>query len=279
MTTSATRIGSWLAATIVFLLLQQKNGAFINLLFVDAFSTGAGACPANMAAVQSSHLATTKTQTTGSLENGNLSVALVQSAGMSSSETLLSTAQAAEFAINQDYTLRLTTTPQGDGSGTFRGFLFRLGPPTGVAAGAAEANGTEVITTIDALQVSPDDTTNVQVATTVCVNNEEVGGLTHTSSVGKQSASGSLRMDQVATGLVLDVTVVVRNQGTESEYYYTQYMLNAVESMGSVDNGSSNTSGNGSGSSGGSVRWKLLSVWLSSAAACLVVICLTAFGI
>ena len=110
---------------------------------------------------------------------------------------------------------------------TFRGFLFRLGPPDN--NGALSGNTTISVITKEALRVWEGDDENVRLASTVCITNEQVGGLTHTSSVEKPSATGLLRMDDPAENLLLDVTVVVRNQGTDSIFYYTQYALNAVE--------------------------------------------------
>ena len=250
-------------STLVCLLLPLASLLFQTNHHVTALPTGAAACPANVAAVQGSHISTTRTITTGTLRDGNLQMTLVAPG----TETPLSLDSPTDFAINQDYTLQLKTTDN-----TFRGFLFRLGPPAVVVEEETEepVNGTttatattssmedaDVVETQESLRVSTDDDVNVQLARTVCITNEQVGGLTHANSLEKQTATGILRMDEIAAGLVLDVTVVVRNQGTESEYYYTQYTLNAVEGINGDNNGENSSS----------TRWNVPSIWLSSIAA------------
>ena len=260
------------AATLLVCLILLPNPSLF--FVVTALPTGAAACPANVAAVQGSHISTTRTITTGQLMDGQLQMTL-RSSSSSGTETPLSTDSATDFGINQDYTLQLKTD-----SNMFRGFLFRLGPPVVVKVEEGEPvnNGTttttipmeddgddgdddddnDVIMTKESLRVAANDDVNVQLASTVCITNEQVGGLTHANSIDKQVATGILRMDEIAAGLVLDVTVVVRNQGTESEYYYTQYTLNAVEEE-SVE-----VDGNNGGENSSGRRWNVPSIGLSS---------------
>lgn len=182
---------------------------------VHAFPGGAAACPANEAAVKGSHTQPEKSINTGSLEDGGFQMTLTLPGGVSS---VISASNGIDFGIGQDHIMTLSTTLPDEGM--FKGFLLRLGPGDDSASTAS---------TTESLQVSAEDNTEVKIATSVCIDNEGVAGLTHTDATEKTTATGVLRMDEVASNLILDVTVVVLNQGAESEYYYTQYVLNAIE--------------------------------------------------
>ncbi|CAB9524387.1 expressed unknown protein [Seminavis robusta] len=119
-----------------------------------------------------------------------------------------------DFTVGQDHTL--TLRKMDDAAKSFRGFLFRLGPPPDEPD----------IDTTDALTRT---TSNTTVAFDQCIMGEGVGGLGHTNALLKESVSGILRMERVARGMPLDVTVVIQNYGGLSEYYYQQFIINAVQ--------------------------------------------------
>lgn len=198
---------------------------------VSAFAAGAGQCPGGIAAVGASHLQSSKTVTNGELSESPAGLQVTLNG------TPLESSVTTPFVMGQDHTIALTATTM---DATFKGFLLRLGTngeeENGGANMDSNSTATTTIMTTDALQVvADDDTNNVKVAQTVCVMNEQVGGLTHTNNVPKTTIQGILRMDEVMADnnllvLPLDVTVVIRNQGSDSEFYYSQYLLQAVES-------------------------------------------------
>jgi hypothetical protein len=157
---------------------------------VVAYSSGAGSCSAGNNAVQSSHLTD---PTTGSLADGGFSVSL---GGSKLAEGTPST-----FSINTDYALTIR-------GGTFRGFLMRLGN-TGVS-------------TEEVFSVFGSD---IQLAA-VCT---DVGGVTHSSPDEKTEVAAALNLEAAASNMPLDVTIVVKNSGGASEYYYSQFELSSKE--------------------------------------------------
>ena len=160
---------------------------------VSAFPTGAGSCASGVDAVQSVHLTRTNV-TKGSLEEGGFSVAL--------GEATLVAGTTSSFTIGTDYNLKIT------GTKTFRGFLMRL-------------DETET-TTIDALAGGGSD---IQVSD-LCTGSG-VGGVTHTSASDKSSVTATLKLDDAAAEMPLDVIVVVSNSEAGSEFYHTRFLLTA----------------------------------------------------
>ncbi|CAB9503680.1 expressed unknown protein [Seminavis robusta] len=177
---------------------------------VVALPTGASACPAGEAAVGGSHLGKSE-QTNGPLSENAAQLKVLLNGNVLSPDTPV------DVPIGVDHTLELM------GEAPFRGFLFRLG------GGGNAGNNTLAIDTTEALRVADGDAGSIKVAKTVCVANENVGGLTHIDNVDKTSVKGLLKITEEAGSLPLDVTVVVRNQGTVSDYAYSQFTLNAVE--------------------------------------------------
>ena len=160
-----------------------------------AYSTGAGSCDPGSGAPQGLHLSRA-TVITGLLEKGGFTVSLD---GKPLVAGVVST-----FPIQTDTSLTIS------GIKSFRGFLMRLGE-TGVQTDIALAN-------VD---------TNSQIST-MCTAVQGVGGVTHTSSSVKTTVTANLSLGAAASGMPLDVTVVVQNSGTISEYYSTRFLLTAA---------------------------------------------------
>jgi hypothetical protein len=159
-----------------------------------AFPNGAGGCSVGIAAVQGSHLTN---PTTGSLADGGLSISL--------GGVTLAAGSTTAFPVNTDTVITVSSTTK-----SFKGFLLRLGETGGV-------------TTDNAWSFAGLD---IQKAF-ACF---DVGGVTHTSNNVKTSISATLRLPTAATAMPLDVTIVIQNVGG-SEYYYSQYLLTAVDAI------------------------------------------------
>jgi hypothetical protein len=180
--------------------------AFLVLLgalvpIVGGYSTGAGSCGGDGAPVAGKHLDRVQV-TSGTLEAYNISVTLGTGAALQKG-----------VPFDFEYGVPRVLTLSSSSSSPYRGFLIRLASPEGIDTTAA---------------LLPRDTdTDTQVAA-ACIDIEEVGGLTHTNSAFKSVSMGILEMDGAAEGLILDVTVVIKNAGFYSDFYYAQYVLNAV---------------------------------------------------
>jgi len=167
------------------------------------YSNGAGSCAAGKNAIEGSHL-TKGNVLFGSLSDGDFSVSL--------GGVPLVVGATSTFLIGVENTLQITA-----GSKAIKGFLIRLG----------EAGGA---TTYDALTATSSD---VKVASE-CTGLEGVGGVTHVSNSDKTVVTATLKLDEIASDLPLDVTVVVQNSGNTdtSEYFYSGYFLSSIDSSG-----------------------------------------------
>ena len=167
------------------------------------YPNGAGSCAAGKNAIQGSHL-TKGNVLFGSLSDGDFSVSI--------GGVPLVVGATSTFLIGVENTLQITA-----GSKAFKGFLIRLG----------EAGGA---TTYDALTATSSD---VKVASE-CTGLEGVGGVTHVSNSDKTVVTATLKLDEIASDLPLDVTVVVQNSGNTdtSEYFYSGYFLSSIDSSG-----------------------------------------------
>jgi hypothetical protein len=170
---------------------------------VDGYSTGAGSCAGNGAPVAGKHLSRLQI-TSGTLEAYDINITL--------GNNILKTDVPVEFESGRPHFLTLSSS----GNAPFLGFLVRLSSPDGID------------TTVALTPFENDKKT--QVATDTCINIEGVGGLTHTNNDPKTFSQSILQIDEAAQGLILDVTVVVANAGFFSDFYYSQYTLNAVTS-------------------------------------------------
>jgi hypothetical protein len=170
---------------------------------VSGFSRGAGSCAGNGAPVGGKHL-NRLAITSGTLEAYNITISLGESGD-------LETGVAFEFEYGKPHYLTLASKTVNS---PYLGFLVRLSSPDGID------------TTAGLAPLSSD--TETQVATDTCINIEGVGGITHTNNDPKTVSQSILEMDEAAVELILDVTVVVANAGFFSDFYYSQYILNAV---------------------------------------------------
>ena len=174
---------------------------------VAAFPTGAGGCGGGGAAVGGTHLDGSKTLTSGSLAEAGFSLLLDGSALENN------------FVLDLDSDSILTLVATG---GTpFKGVLMRV-----------EATDVDVQ---DTAALTPDD--NVQAAG-VC--EAPVGGVTHSNSDDKTTASATLRFE-TATEITLDVTVVVQNDDSASVFYYESFSGTAGDAAAGTDDAAAPT--------------------------------------
>jgi hypothetical protein len=164
--------------------------------FAAAFPNGAGACPEGEAAVAGEHVSDSNgiNIQTGELEDGGFQFAI---GGQNLGGGGLFVLVAGEI-----YDWSLSGPP-------FRGFLVRL-----------EGNSDAFF----------DSGNGVQPAS-ACFGN--VAGLTHTNSDARQQVGGTLMLDEMTTGLSLDVTVVVENRMVNevrsSIYYYSGLEVDVIQ--------------------------------------------------
>ena len=176
------------------------------VVVVEAFPGAAGGCPAGIAAVGQPHIDGGRPETTGPLLQGGVTLSL---------NGVPLEGKPAEFRLGEVNELVL----EASGS-PMKGFLIRVGPPQGAE------NSVDLRESI--FPADEEDTLS-QIAESACVSTEQVGGLTHTSADEKTSVSASLLVENEIEGLSLDVTVVMANVVTDSTYYYSNFVVNAVQ--------------------------------------------------
>jgi hypothetical protein len=192
-------------ATIQLALLLLVWQPTTNTLLVQAYSTGAGACPAGVAAVGGFHLDASNGRTvqTGELFQGGVSVTL----SSSSMDSPLVPNQATTIATQTDYTLTVATTAEQG----FRGILLRLG-------GGGDSAEDE-----DTMTIVPTDAATLQEAN-ACTTERNAVGVTHVDNVPKLAVSAVIRFDAPGTKM-LDITLVGANLETVSVYGYNGFVL------------------------------------------------------
>jgi hypothetical protein len=174
--------------------------------FANAFPTSTGSCDAGTGAILKpgfSH-ATNAQVGTGPLSDSGINVTL--------NGDLLVPDTPIDISTMMEYNLTIVTSET-----PFTGFLARI-----------EGSGDDpYLDTTSAL--APYDTQS-QVAVSTCINVNRVGGVSHTNKDLKTSVSNKLQMVDPAAGLLLDITVVIRNVDSQnvSEWYYSRYVFNAV---------------------------------------------------
>lgn len=186
--------------------------AFLVLLgmlvpLVGGYSAGAGSCTGGVAPVAGKHLDRAQV-TSGTLEAYGITITLGWSGNA------LEVGVPFDFEYGKPHFLTMSC----DSEKPYKGFLVRLSSPD-----------VGIDTTMSLLPFPSDSETQVE---DTCINTEGVGGLTHTNSGEKSISQSTLEMDKAAQGLILDVTVVVANAGFYSDFYYSQYILNAVAPRG-----------------------------------------------
>ena len=177
------------------------------LLFVSvqAFSGGAGFCNANRAAVGTTHLFQ-QNVTRGSLAEGSIHVTLSYDPQQQQVELL--TANSLDILeLNQDYQL-CVHRKQG-----YKGILIRwAGSPDDLAPTA---------------MLSPTDDDNYYQSFTCDIVN--AGSVTHNNNKLKYQTCAEIAplTKPAATAMKLDITIVVQNRDGFSEFYHSQFLVNA----------------------------------------------------
>jgi hypothetical protein len=161
------------------------------------YSDGAGSCVGGQAAVFGSHLSNTKTKTTGTLQQGKLTLS-VDGIVIPSGGTI---------TVKYDS----STTLVVEGEKDYKGILYRL----------EAASGTD---TTSLLYTSP-GTVNTKISGEC---DPTITGVTHSNADLKNKVPAVLDIDKEEL-FYLDITVVVENTATSSEYYYTRYPVNVVK--------------------------------------------------
>ena len=172
---------------------------------VRSSPTGASDCEGGRAAVGGAHVNADKVEQ-GTLNDGGIIFTI---GGYE-----LNNRTAVRLPIGQNLTWQLNAT------GTeFRGFLVRLEHRT---------NNVALDTTM-AFQEPQHPRDGFQVAESACIDAFGVGGVTHTKNNKKQSVSGIFRMDDVVKELHFDITVVMKNRGNASVFYYSALVASMVK--------------------------------------------------
>jgi len=171
-----------------------------------AFPTSTGSCDAGTDAILKpgfSH-ATNAQVGTGPLSDSGISVTL--------NDELLVPDTPTDFSTMEAYNLTIASNDTA-----FTGFLARI-----------EGSGEDPFLDTTAA-LAPYDTQS-QVAMGTCVIVNRVGGVSHTNADPKTFVSTELKMDSPAKGLLLDITVVIRNLNAQnvSEWYFSRFELNAI---------------------------------------------------
>lgn len=162
-----------------------------------SFPNGAGGCAGDMAAVGGYHLdkSNNRTVSTNTLAAGGVDVRI--------GDVLLDPNAVADFATGQNHTVTVETTQF-----PIRGTLIRLQAPEGIDTTAALTPGM------------------LMQAAKACVPSFPVVGTTHTDSSDKTALMSTIRFDDAAKSVILDVTVVFINGPAGSVYLYSRYLVN-----------------------------------------------------
>ena len=178
----------------------------------QAFPNGAGSCPSGEPAVGDPHR-TASEVVNGSLEDGNIEL-LLDGDRMSTDKTVF-------LKTKKQITVALKAPFSKNG---FKGFLIRLGD------NSPSSNDIGMSVTLGLPSNAPStNLTDAKVEESLCEEQNALG-LTHNDSTEKYLVEGELQFDtEFLSGLVLDVTVVMSNTAEKSEYYYSQFNLQALD--------------------------------------------------
>jgi len=204
----------------------MKLGSFSCLLLavvtcpvvVKAWPSGTGACPMGEPAVFGSHLSNANL-VTGSLEESPQQLqltldGLIPSLGRNG--TVIMAGQTIPVELSASY-------------GVFTGFLIRLGPNSTAGSLAMDDDLTMALTPISAIDETTTTNADVKLDEMHCIPSG-VAGVCHTSPAAKTSIKAELQVPvsttlSGASSFLLDVTVVIANNGAGSEYYHTTYPI------------------------------------------------------
>jgi hypothetical protein len=156
---------------------------------------------------------------TGSLQDANIAVTI-------DGIPLASEGSVVNVPIGRTYIwyLTMSTTTNNDNNDNaagFRGFLVRL---EDMAANEEEDDSRD---TTEALFPRRGFGGTAKMAT-VCQEEYNVGGVTHTSRARTTEVTGNLFLDFASDHLQLDVTVVLQNRRRLSQFYYSSFRLVGV---------------------------------------------------
>jgi len=202
-------MNTWLSL-LLLLVLVPSSVVHVN---VSAYPTAAGSCPALQSAVGMPHVNGGRPETTGSLTDGGFQLLL--------NGDPVAAGKPSSFKVGEEQSIEL----KGFIS-SFKGFLIRFGPPPDGPPGLVDLREAIYPTSDD-----EDSSTNTQIADSTCVDQQQVGGLTHTNRNDKTSITGTLIVTTPVQGLSMDVTVVVANNAQNSTHYYSNFVIHAVEAV------------------------------------------------
>jgi|JI102314DRNA_FD_contig_31_7740540_length_667_multi_2_in_0_out_0_1 hypothetical protein len=155
-----------------------------------AFPGGAGGCAGGMAAVAGPHLSSSKTIETGSLKDGGVKVSV--------NGKFISPGKTSKLRVGKTNKIKVSGKK-------IKGVLIRT-----------ESSSTYTL--------DPDGTLVQPSMACSSLGDADIEGVTHNSAVEKSSASALLFTNSSAS-FALDVTVVMENSATTSEYYYSGFTL------------------------------------------------------
>ena len=169
------------------------------MIQVRARPDGAPECPEGPA-VGEDHL--DGNEVTGSLADGGIVVRL--------DNQILQAETPLELQLDRNYTVTVERT-----TGSFRGILWRTGRGDTFGSG-----GTQFVVDAQGSQLVKVSQPCIELG---------LGGITHTSAVDKTSVSFSLKFEDLAFGIPIDLTVVVSNP--PSEFYHSQLLVRPTLSI------------------------------------------------
>lgn len=122
--------------------------------------------------------------------------------------------------VNQRIPIVLRAPFSGSG---IVGFLIRVGHKE-------DSPSSSDVDLTDALSppTNNGEVVKAKVEETYC-REENAGAITHKDREPKYIVKGELFLEEAVSDLILDVTVVMENSAEKSEFYYSQYQLQAVD--------------------------------------------------
>jgi hypothetical protein len=186
-------------ATLILLLSRYAN----------AFPSGAGGCLGGEAAVGGGHLASSNI-VTGSLKDARIRFEL-------DGDELLEDGPL-YVRVNKSTPLVMTAPYSGSG---IKGFLIRLSS-SDMATSDYDLTGALTLPIVPEEQRAYIET---KVVGSLC-EDSGAAGLTHINANPKYLIGGELLFTQdITNDLLLDVTAVMENSASKSEYYYSQFRI------------------------------------------------------
>ena len=213
ITSAKTRIENLIPDGATMVLANLRFTALLLLLsrVANAFPTGAGGCLGGGAAVGGAHL-TSSNIVNGSLADGRIRFEL-DGDELRENEPLY-------IRVGKRTSLVMTAPFSGVG---IKGFLIRL------SSGDSATSDYDLTDALSPPTVREEQQPYVEtkVVESLCADSE-AAGLTHSNANPKYVISGEILITQdIESELLLDVTAVLENSDTKSEYYYSQFHIKA----------------------------------------------------